>query len=168
MFLNCAECLSNRGGNTPTVRARQKPSQPRVYTNWRGEGSQPPHSGSAATANGHQCALSHGMKDGDTGGDTRDTHHPKQVWRAGSPSEVPRGMSTASADKSIVARELAASIALNRGLLEDFNPTWRDDAGRNLLHHAVLRNDAELVQDMLIAGVSVFEADRVRAVAALV
>lgn len=54
-------------------------------------------------------------------------------------------------------------MALNRGLFEDFNVTWTDRRGRSLLHHAVLRCDYRLVQDMLIAGTSVFCKDRVGA-----
>lgn len=71
-------------------------------------------------------------------------------------------MSSGTTDKASIARELASSLALNRGLFEDFNLTWKDDAGRGLIHHAVMRNDAELVQDMLVAGLSVLEKDRVR------
>ena len=57
---------------------------------------------------------------------------------------------------------MASSLAMNRGMFEDFNVTWQDRRGRTLLHHAVLRNDIELVKDMLIAGTSVFTKDRVR------
>lgn len=71
-------------------------------------------------------------------------------------------MSHASSDKSIIQREMAASLALNRGLIEDFNLTWKDDAGRGLMHHAALRNDVKLVEDMIISGLSVHDKDRVR------
>jgi hypothetical protein len=83
----------------------------------------------------------------------------RRVFASIEVSGVP--MSAATADKAVIARELAASLALNRGLIEDFNLTWRDDAGRGLMHHAVMRNDVKLVQDMIIAGVSVLEKDRV-------
>jgi hypothetical protein len=66
------------------------------------------------------------------------------------------------ASKALIAKEMASSLALNRGLFEDFNVTWTDRRGRSLLHHAVLRCDYRLVQDMLIAGTSVFCKDRVR------
>lgn len=67
------------------------------------------------------------------------------------------------ASKALIAKEMASSLAMNRGMFEDFNVTWQDRRGRTLLHHAVLRNDVVLVQDMLIAGTSVFTKDRVGA-----